>query len=480
MLGRTILSADTARLASLQPRHRLLLRAAVAEPVAAREAWKEWEAATDITTADPEEISALAMLASRADLLAMGDASRARLHGLRRHSVARGLLVNRELQLATRALCAEGIAPVAIKGMALHRAYGAGRIRVVNDGDVLVPPGTLRQAVRVLSGRGFVPAYGLRPDDVECWAMRYHALPMARPGQPEVDLHWRLPHQPVATEAVVDTIAARAEATDFPWTIPHPAHQLAIAVTHGWPTISQAALRMLIDLAVLLEDPRVTAALVDEVIGPLRLRTAMATALRAVAAEGVGAAAELASAFARPRWSDRLWAGALTANNAGVGTRIVTAVAFHAPAELRSRPTTPLDPMAPPDPASSARFGLAGRGLWLHDGWATWTRGRLATLRVEAVPERAALSLGVSAAPGPRRRSLLLSGARLRVAHPVAGLTDDMVFPLSQHRPTTVRILSLRRAAPHTVVENGDHRRVGLALTRVCVRVTPGEGAHTA
>lgn len=212
------------------------------------------------------------MLASRADLLAMGDASRARLHGLRRHSVAHGLLVNRELQLATPCPLCGGRGRVAIKGMALHRAYeqgGYGSSTTVMCWCLQEHCGRLSESCPV-GGSSRPTAFGRTTSSAgPCGSTRsrWPGRGSRRSICTGACLTSRLPRRPSSTRsrpeprrptfAVDDCLTPRRG-------LRHRSH----------PRVAddlQAALRMLIDLAVLLEDPRVTAALVDEVIGPLRL-----------------------------------------------------------------------------------------------------------------------------------------------------------------------------------------------------------------
>lgn len=452
----------------LSRRHQLLLRAVLAEPDTAADAYAHWRESTSLHEADPEEASVVPLLASRLhDLRAPDDAGR--LRGVRRHAVVRQFAIRTEMAAAAEALHTGGIPPVAIKGLALAAAYGAERTRAVGDADVLVPHDAVEQAVDRLLAAGFELAMGVRREHITVWAARFHAVPMRRPGQMEVDVHWRLSHQPWEAGPGTAPIFSRAVASgDDGWLVPHPAHQLAVAVAHGWPSTSAAALRMLVDLAVLVDQPGLDPSLIDEIVGPHRLRAALRTALAMLGAEGVRAAARLLDRLPTVRPSDRVAAHLLRANRDGVGTRLLTAAAYRRATIARRPPAAALDPVRPADPAAGATVSLCGQGWWLGDGWATWTRRHVATLRVAPPsdsPRTLHLSLASSPGRGLLRRRVVVIGSRPRVVrlHPTSSATVQVQVPLG--RTTVVRVVSPRFAVPHEVVANGDHRRLGVALT---------------
>ena len=470
--------------------HRLLLRAAVAPAATAAAALAEWAAATPITRADPDETTVLPLLASRLTELAPAPAVAQRLRGLRRHAVVRQFVVREELTAAAGLLRAQGIEPIAVKGVALAAAYGSERCRAVGDADVLVPPEQRVAAVAALTAGGFAGTYGIATEDVTLWAGRFHALGMHRPERPDVDLHWRLPHQPAEADRLTAIIRRRARpAGGDPWLLPNTAHQLAIAVAHGWATISQASLRMLVDVAVLLQDPEVVAAVADEVLGPHHLRAALDHVLDLLAAEEVPGAAAFRTTLPRPRHSDRLVARTLLADRDGLATRLAWAAAQRRPSALRpaSVQSLPLHgPVAPPaeqavqlariDPANDAHVGLAGQGWWLPDGWATWSRRRVASLRLAPAPRGTVTRLRVALPPGTpshRRWTLVIGGGRVaQVCRPTTGGQADVVLRGGRR----AWFLSPGLCVPAEALGTGDRRRLGVAVT--AISTSGGEGVH--
>ena len=466
----------------LSHRHRLLLTAVIGDGPQASAAWAQWRTRLSINAADGEEASVLPLLASRLHVLdAPGDSQR--LRGVRRHAVVRQFAIREEMTAAAAALQSAGIQPVTIKGLALAAAYGSGHTRGIGDADVLVPPGTADAAVDALTAAGFRLGMGLRRGDLGVWAARCHAVALRRPNAQEVDLHWRLSHQPRETEPLITPIILRAETTDEGWSIPNPAHQIAIAVAHGWPAISSAALRMLVDIAMLLAQPGITAELVDEVAGPHRLRGALDSALTTLSSLGVEGAATLRDELPPARSADRRMSVLLRTNRDGLGTRVATALAYRNPRMLRAETSTTVDTSAPPDPATDAIVSVCGVGWWLADGWATWARRRVARLdigpadpdllaRLHTEREDAhALVISVGAPPtrtARRRWAVVCSPSpRLLRLDPTASRT--VAVRLHPNRTTTIRLISPRLRVAQDLLGNGDRRRVGSAITALVV-----------
>jgi len=458
----------------MSPRHRALFRAVVAPATAAHEAWAQWCALVPIAQADQQESQVLPLLAQRVTEGGFDAAHARRLRGLRRHASIRHFLVLEELAVAADAWRAVGIVPVALKGVALAEVYGTTNVRTVGDADVLVPAHQRRAAVDAMLAAGFRLGLGLQPEHLDVWAQRFHALPLSRPGLPEVDLHWRLSHQPVECDATTAAVFRRAAlATAGSWRVPHPSHQLAITVAHGWAATSQASLRMMVDVAFLLTDATVTAEMVEEVAGPHRLRAAVRAVVAELAAEQTPGAAELLERLPATRWGDRLVARTLLADNESLATRASFAMAHRRPGMLRPPPMLTLPVGAPAAARSGAVVSLCGSGWWLGDHYATWSRNRVARLQVQ-LPESSAtvrLTLALPAVGSGRsarsRRVLLTVGGKLRVVR--CHGTEPVVVDLAA-RPgavTNVLVVAPRMVVPHLAVGNGDRRRLGVGLLAV-------------
>lgn len=427
--------------------------------------------------ADAQESQVLPLLAQRVATDVGFDAEHARrLRGLRRHASIRHFVVLEELALAAEAWRAAGVEPVALKGIALSALYGTANVRSVGDADVLVPAPQRRAATEALLSAGFQLGLGLRPEHLDVWAQRFHAVPLSRPGQPEIDLHWRLSHQPVGGEAATAVILRRAAATaGDAWRVPHPAHQLAITIAHGWAATSQASLRMMVDAAFLLRHPDVTAELVDEAAGPHRLRAAVRAVVAELAAEETPGAAELLDQLPGARWSDRLIARTLRTDRESTATRASFAIAHARPGMLRPPPMLTLPTAGAPGECSGVVVSLCGRGWWLGDHYATWSRNRTARLRVQVPESVGALRLTVALPAVPVRRGplgrrlVLVAGGRVRVVR-VDGPEPVMVdLPVRPGTTADVFVVAPRLVVPEAVIGNGDLRRLGVGVLTVGV-----------
>lgn len=172
---------------------RLLLRAAVAEDPAAREAYRGWRALQEVEELDWPAHQILALLADR---LEPGDDRVAR----RIHRVARMTWLKTQMLLARaepalRDLRAAEIPVMLCKGVAVleHTAWRVEQ-RPMGDIDVLVRPANASRAAEILREAGFAcPHLPADPATSDIYS-QLHALPFTDSVGAVIDLHWHLLH----------------------------------------------------------------------------------------------------------------------------------------------------------------------------------------------------------------------------------------------------------------------------------------------
>jgi hypothetical protein len=173
----------------------MLLRALLAEPDAARAAWRSWLALRDLDSATAEEARLLANLASRLPVIDPGSVLAPRIRGIRRfvwtHTQLR--LTGARPLLAT--LAEAGIPMVALKGAArvLAGTPLAG-VRFLRDVDVLVRQADWAHSLRIADAQGWrctqagPCAGGLEAETPARVYPVHHAVELAL-GAAKVDLH---------------------------------------------------------------------------------------------------------------------------------------------------------------------------------------------------------------------------------------------------------------------------------------------------
>ncbi len=133
-----------------------LLIAALADPDAARQAWRQWRAENDLAAADHADVRLLAAVAGRIREIEPDLPLDPRLEGMRRYIWA----VNQITLAATRPLLATlqaaGIRQMLIKGAArLASDPGVAKERAVRDIDVLVHPDDWERTLEVVYDAGW-------------------------------------------------------------------------------------------------------------------------------------------------------------------------------------------------------------------------------------------------------------------------------------------------------------------------------------
>lgn len=117
-----------------------------------------------------------------------------------------GFLLTMETARIGKALAADGIQPIFLKGSALTQAiYGNTSLRFSKDVDLLVAPEQVPAAVRVLQAAGFVPTnpQSAEPQHLPTWIRYGKAMDWHAPASGiYLELHWRLTDLPLLRSAV--------------------------------------------------------------------------------------------------------------------------------------------------------------------------------------------------------------------------------------------------------------------------------------
>ncbi len=163
----------------------LLLRAALLDPRAASEAFARWSARVDWDALDPGSTRLLPLLAH--NLGELDDLLIKRARGVLRHTWSRNQRLFHRTAPALRALQAEGVPVMLLKGAALvARTYGHAGLRPMNDLDVLVPLEAASRARQCLANLGWRPTYFVREGQLP----HLHAIGLGDGSGAEIDLHW--------------------------------------------------------------------------------------------------------------------------------------------------------------------------------------------------------------------------------------------------------------------------------------------------
>lgn len=165
-------------------------------------------------------------------------------------------------RLLESALAAEGVAPVAIKGLALVGDHSALDRRLIGDIDMLLSVDELPVAIRVLAEHGhqvdFLP-------DALAIAQRHAVIAPAADGV-WVDLHWRagggLPvwaarREPEAPWPTARSVPAPSAHPLYGsgWRVLQPHDSLAVLALHGCRVANHRAVHLMADAHVLMSRP---------------------------------------------------------------------------------------------------------------------------------------------------------------------------------------------------------------------------------
>ncbi|MGE0598727.1 MAG: nucleotidyltransferase family protein [Dehalococcoidia bacterium] len=174
------------------------------------------------------------------------------LKGIYRQSWYRNRLSVGSAMRAVAVLRANGVEPIALKGLGLiASAYHEAALRPMHDIDLLITPGSYRVAVDALLEAGWKPLRGDRSDFFRRVRV-FHALPLVGPDGIEVDLHRKMLEENCFPKAD-DSALARTrtfQMGDETVTTLSPEDHVINACVHGARWDPVPALRWALDVAV--------------------------------------------------------------------------------------------------------------------------------------------------------------------------------------------------------------------------------------
>jgi hypothetical protein len=175
---------------------RLLLRAAVLPAERALPAFREWRARCDLDAmrAGPQRL--LPLVHANIALTPADDIVIARIKGIRKYCWIRNLMLAGGGAAAVRALAAEQIPTILLKGAAMVAEwYRNPTLRPMGDVDLLVPTDQAIPAIRCLGASGWTPRGSSVQALCEVHVHRLHAWNFMTPSGHSLDLHWHALHQ---------------------------------------------------------------------------------------------------------------------------------------------------------------------------------------------------------------------------------------------------------------------------------------------
>ena len=229
-------------------RQQLLLRAALASPPVAIEAWRQIGSAVELDALDLGSRRLLPLVWS--NLRSHGvdvDALAGRYQSAR--SANQALLA--QLGELLRCLHDAGIPTVVLKGTALLvSAYPDIGLRPMSDVDVLVPVGRVADASRTLEAQGWRPSSPVTPVMLRLT----HAAPFVHATRVSVDLHWHVFEECCQPDDDDELWEASAPvAIEGAMTrIPAPEDQLLHVCVHGEKWVRVPGLRWVADAMALI------------------------------------------------------------------------------------------------------------------------------------------------------------------------------------------------------------------------------------
>jgi hypothetical protein len=236
----------------------LLVRAALAPPCEAREAWRTWRRGYDIDHTPWNEVRLLGAVTRRLDWLEPEAAIRPRIEGIRKFLWVKSHICLKEAIGAVAALSRAGIPILLMKGCArIANNPSVAQERLIRDVDLLVPLGRQDQAFETLEADG----WSLVDNS---WQARWrqtgtvaahHAWSLSK-GMSEIDLHHFSNHlNRLAGDD--DGLWRRSQLLD--WNnikvhVPLPADSLIMALAHGIRWSQDLSADWTIDASAILDD----------------------------------------------------------------------------------------------------------------------------------------------------------------------------------------------------------------------------------
>lgn len=242
------------------PEQELLLRAALWQNDAAREAWLKWYATTRIEGLEHGSYRLLPLLYLNLASLQIQHPGMTRLEIIYRHARSRNLLKLRRAAGALKAIQSVGIPTMVLKACAMIPLYYRDpAARPMADIDILVPTEQAPQAIRTLESAGWEPVKSLSEQMSREYFLRMHAHTLRTRDTIELDLHRH-----------VFSFETRADGDDELWagaipvtldgvetTALNPADQLLHICAHGAEWNPTPPVRWVADAYVLLRESEI-------------------------------------------------------------------------------------------------------------------------------------------------------------------------------------------------------------------------------
>lgn len=240
------------------PQQELLLRAALWQGDAARSAWSEWIAGTDLSALDYGSHRLLPLLYSNLLALEIQHPAVQDIRTVYRHFWYRNQLNMRRAATALRLLAEADIPTIVLKACALIPLYyhdpGA---RPMTDIDILVPTLRARTALEVLRSGGWEPSVLTQMDNTYFQRAHAHTLRLAEHFQ--LDLHRHVLMFETRADGDVEfwEHAVPVRLNDVQTLALNPADQLLHICAHGaeWNTVPPV--RWVADAYILLRESKV-------------------------------------------------------------------------------------------------------------------------------------------------------------------------------------------------------------------------------
>ena len=234
----------------------LLLRAALRDGDAAREAYDRWCDAVDLS--GPVDLGSLGLLPLVHANLASGAQELPHaglIAGVRRRSFVEAQRAVSGAAQALASLNEAGIRAMVIKGVPLGQVYyAAPGLRPMNDADILVEQHRADEALDVLQAAGWRSPVANWPARRAVHISVCHAIALERGAGAAVDLHWRPLHEklPQAAEQQLWSRAVAIDVAGVATLRPDATFLLMQVLLHGLRSNVKAPLRWIPDALMIL------------------------------------------------------------------------------------------------------------------------------------------------------------------------------------------------------------------------------------
>jgi len=233
---------------------RLLLQAALLPVERALPAFRQWRARCDLDAirAGPQRL--LPLVHANIELTTADDAVIGRINGIRKYCWVRNQMLVRAAAAGVRALAAEQIPTILLKGAAMVAEwYRDLTLRPMSDVDLLVPADQAMLAIRCLGASGWEPQGSTIQALCEVHVHRLNAWNFRTPSG-SLDLHWHALHQAQqdGADRALWNHARPSEIAGSRTAVLAPEEQLFHILGHGLQAIADDAYLWPVDAAWIL------------------------------------------------------------------------------------------------------------------------------------------------------------------------------------------------------------------------------------